>query len=128
MLSQGTTAKSNHAGASAASCWTEATVAGSSLRRFDRAFRGDLTMQDDVRLMLFIRLFEEALLRLFQEGKVNGTTHTCIGQEYIPVSLMPLLRSTDYIFGNHRGHGHYLARFLDPHELQPEYARGSAPT
>ena len=89
-------------------------MAGSSLRRFDRAFRGDLTMQDDVRLMLFIRLFEEALLRLCQEGTVNGTTHTCIGQEYIPVSLMPLLRPADYIFSNHRGHGHYLARFLDP--------------
>jgi acetoin:2,6-dichlorophenolindophenol oxidoreductase subunit alpha len=114
MLSQGTTAESNHAEASGASCWSETIVAGSSLRRFDRGFRGDLSVQDDVRLMLFIRIFEEALLRLFQEGKVNGTTHTCIGQEYIPVSLMPLLRSTDYIFSNHRGHGHYLARFLDP--------------
>ncbi len=99
------------------SCWTAEFVAASNLREFDSAFRGDLSVADDFRLMLFIRRFEEALLDLFQAGKVNGTTHTCIGQEYIPVSLMPLLREGDFVFSNHRGHGHYLARFLDPEGL-----------
>jgi TPP-dependent pyruvate/acetoin dehydrogenase alpha subunit/pyruvate/2-oxoglutarate/acetoin dehydrogenase E1 component len=63
--------------------------------------------------MLMIRHFEQALLALFQAGKLNGTTHTCIGQEAIPVAVMPLLRDDDFIFSNHRGHGHYLARFGD---------------
>ena len=47
--------------------------------------------------LLFIRKFEEALLDLFQKGKLNGTTHTCIGQEEIPVAIMPLLIKEDYI-------------------------------
>ena len=79
-----------------------------------------MSPEDDFRLALFIRRFEEALLSLFQEGHVNGTTHTCIGQESIPVSLMPLLQQGDFIFSNHRGHGHYVARFLDPEGLMCE--------
>jgi pyruvate dehydrogenase E1 component alpha subunit len=74
----------------------------------------------DLRMLLLIRRFEEALLRLFGEGAIGGTTHTCLGQEYIPVALTPLLREPDYIFSNHRGHGHYLARFDDPVSLLAE--------
>jgi 2-oxoisovalerate dehydrogenase E1 component len=70
--------------------------------------------------LLFIRKFEEALLDLFQKGKLNGTTHTCIGQEEIPVAIMPLLIKEDYIFSNHRGHGHYLALFNDAEGLLAE--------
>ena len=70
--------------------------------------------------LLLIRRFEEKLLSLFQEGKLNGTTHTCLGQEYIPVTMMPLLRTDDFIFSNHRGHGHYLAFFDDPEGLMAE--------
>jgi pyruvate dehydrogenase E1 component alpha subunit len=71
-------------------------------------------------LLLLIRHFEETLLRLFQAGKIHGTTHTCLGQEYIPVAVMPLLRDDDFVFSNHRGHGHYLARFQDPEGLLAE--------
>ena len=70
--------------------------------------------------LLFIRKFEETLLNLFQLGEINGTTHTCIGQEEIPVSIMPLLIKDDFIFSNHRGHGHYLARFNDAEGLLSE--------
>ncbi len=101
-------------------CWDPCLISGCNLRAFDAGFLGDLSPEDDFRLMVFIRRFEEALLRLFQEGHVNGTTHTCIGQEYVPVSLMPLLQTGDFIFSNHRGHGHYLARFLDPEGLMCE--------
>ena len=95
-------------------------ISACNLRAFDAGFRGDLSAEDDFRLMLFIRRFEEALLKLFQEGHVNGTTHTCIGQEFVPVSVMPLLQTGDFVFSNHRGHGHYLARFLDPEGLMCE--------
>jgi len=75
---------------------------------------------EDLELMLLIRHFEQSLLRLFADGLVSGTTHTCMGQEYVPVSLGPLLHPGDYVFSNHRGHGHYLARFGDPHGLLAE--------
>ncbi|MEZ0072287.1 thiamine pyrophosphate-dependent dehydrogenase E1 component subunit alpha [Planotetraspora sp. GP83] len=75
---------------------------------------------DDLDLLLLIRHFELALLDLFGRGELNGTTHTCVGQEYIPVALRRLLGETDYVFSNHRGHGHYLARFDDPEGLLAE--------
>nr|ASA49558.1 dehydrogenase E1 component [Actinoallomurus sp.] len=75
---------------------------------------------DDLDLMLLIRHFELALLDLFARGELNGTTHTCVGQEYVPVALGTLLTDQDHIFSNHRGHGHYLARFRDPAGLLAE--------
>ncbi len=66
-----------------------------------------------IKKLVKIRLFEEKLLELFSEGKINGTTHTCIGQEEIAVAVMNLTKENDYIFSNHRGHGHYLAKFED---------------
>ncbi len=77
-------------------------------------------MPETLELLLLIRHFEETLLGLFQAGKLNGTTHTCLGQEHIPVAVMPLLREDDFVFSNHRGHGHYLARFQDPEGLLAE--------
>ncbi|WP_371502652.1 thiamine pyrophosphate-dependent dehydrogenase E1 component subunit alpha [Kitasatospora sp. NBC_00374] len=74
----------------------------------------------DLHLLLTIRHFELALLRLFEQGRIDGTTHTCLGQEYVPVALRPLLTDDDYVFSNHRGHGHYLARFEDPAALLAE--------
>ncbi|MFI6536448.1 thiamine pyrophosphate-dependent dehydrogenase E1 component subunit alpha [Nonomuraea sp. NPDC050547] len=74
----------------------------------------------DLELMLLIRHFERGLLDLFAAGELSGTTHTCLGQEYIPVALRPLLREQDFVFSNHRGHGHYLARFGDPAGLLAE--------
>jgi 2-oxoisovalerate dehydrogenase E1 component len=57
-----------------------------------------------------IRIVEERLLQLFAAGKLSGTTHTCIGQELAAVALASALdRSRDFIFSNHRCHGHYLA-------------------
>ncbi|MEE1784666.1 thiamine pyrophosphate-dependent dehydrogenase E1 component subunit alpha [Streptomyces sp. SP17BM10] len=67
----------------------------------------------DLERMLLIRHFEARLLDLFGRGELHGTTHTCLGQEYVPVALEPLLTAEDYVFSNHRGHGHYLARFGD---------------
>jgi acetoin:2,6-dichlorophenolindophenol oxidoreductase subunit alpha len=74
---------------------------------------------DDLELMLFIRRFEENILQLYAAGKIAGTTHTCIGQEYIPVAMAPLLRD-DFIISNHRGHGHYLSHCDDAEGLLAE--------
>ncbi len=58
---------------------------------------------------LLIRRTEELLLRLFSEGLVSGTTHTCIGQEICAMSVVRALsRDSDFVFSNHRNHGHFL--------------------
>lgn len=62
-----------------------------------------------IKKSLFIRQFEGLLLKLFNKGLLNGTVHTCVGQELTPVILCEFLNNEDRIFSNHRGHGHYLA-------------------
>ena len=78
---------------------------------------------DDARFyrrMRFIRRFEETLLRLFDEGILNGTTHCCIGQEADSVGVLEHLRPDDHVFSNHRCHGHFLARTGDALGLMAE--------
>jgi acetoin:2,6-dichlorophenolindophenol oxidoreductase subunit alpha len=79
-----------------------------------------IVADQDLETLLLIRHFELALLDLFERGALNGTTHTCLGQESVPVAVSGLLRDDDHVFSNHRGHGHYLARFRDPHGLLAE--------
>lgn len=60
-----------------------------------------------------IRAVEERLLTLFKEGKINGTVHTCIGQELIGATIAEFLNENDFVVSNHRGHGHFLSRNND---------------
>lgn len=62
---------------------------------------------------LRIRIFESKLLSSFQSGFFSGTTHTCIGQELTPVITLNNALENDFIFSNHRSHGHYLAHTGD---------------
>ncbi len=72
------------------------------------------------REMLAIRRFEETVLELFSQGKLNGTTHACIGQEHISAGLFAHLSRADVVFSNHRCHGHYLAHQKDQQGLMAE--------
>ena len=57
-----------------------------------------------------IRLTEQLLLKLFTEGQLSGTTHTCVGQELCQISVVrALIDPEDVILSNHRNHGHFLA-------------------
>jgi 2-oxoisovalerate dehydrogenase E1 component len=67
-----------------------------------------------------IRGVEQRLLDLFAEGKLFGTVHTCIGQEWVGVAVAEALREGDLVFSNHRCHGHYLARTDDVDGLLAE--------
>jgi len=58
---------------------------------------------------IYIRRVEERLLSLFKEGLLNGTVHTCIGQEFSALAFCKPLEPGDFVFSNHRCHGHYLA-------------------
>ncbi|MEE9418727.1 MAG: thiamine pyrophosphate-dependent dehydrogenase E1 component subunit alpha, partial [Desulfatiglandaceae bacterium] len=60
--------------------------------------------------MILIRRFEQRAKELFQEGKLKGTAHPCIGQEAVAVGACAALEPSDYIVSHHRGHGHCLAR------------------
>ena len=62
---------------------------------------------------LLIRAVEKRLLDLFSQGKLFGTVHTCIGQEYIGALLSKVTNSDDVVFSNHRGHGHYIGKTDD---------------
>ncbi len=67
--------------------------------------------ETEIHNALLIRLVEERLLSLFSEGLLNGTVHTAVGQEFTGVFVSKYLQQGDFITSNHRGHGHYLARF-----------------
>jgi pyruvate dehydrogenase E1 component alpha subunit len=97
---------------------TETATSAATIRRPNLAGSGP--SDRDLDLLVMIRHFEQSLLDLFALGKLNGTTHSCLGQEYIPVAMRTLLRDGDHVFSNHRGHGHYLARFDDPAGLLAE--------
>ena len=72
------------------------------------------------RVMLTIRLTEEGLARLHQQGLVHGACHTYVGEEAIATGVCAHLRPDDTIFSTHRGHGHALAKGVTPHQLMAE--------
>ena len=76
--------------------------------------------QESLRTAVLIRRFEERLLSLFSEGRLNGTVHTCIGQEWTAVAVMSALTADDSVCSTHRGHGHFLARTGDVAGLMAE--------
>jgi len=66
-------------------------------------------------MAFFIRSFERKLLEMFGQGKLSGTTHTCIGQEAHDVGVVwQLDPERDGVFANHRNHGQLLAWGADP--------------
>jgi 2-oxoisovalerate dehydrogenase E1 component len=67
--------------------------------------------KNEIQKAILIRLVEERLLTLFSEGLLNGTVHTAVGQEFTGVFISKYLQPSDFVTSNHRGHGHYLARF-----------------
>ena len=67
--------------------------------------------------MLLIRYFEEGVLKLFELGKLFGTTHAYIGQEANAVGVITNLRAKDTVVSNHRCHGHYITHKQNPYAL-----------
>ena len=60
--------------------------------------------------MLEIRLCEENFVGPILNGEIKCPCHLCSGQEAVAVGVCEALDNKDYIFGNHRSHGHYLAK------------------
>src|ERR1700704_3760928 len=72
------------------------------------------------RAMQLIRQTEEQLAKSHQRGLIQGACHTYVGQEAIAVGVCAHLRRSDAIFSTHRGHGHALAKGLEPRQLIAE--------
>lgn len=69
-------------------------------------------LPDVYRQMLVIRKFEEAIRNLYQQGKIRGSFHPCVGQEATAVGGCWALRTDDYMTCTYRGHGQALAKGL----------------
>jgi len=54
------------------------------------------------RQMTLCRRFEEAAARAYQQGKVRGFLHLCIGQEAVAVGAISAAEPTDYIVATYR--------------------------
>jgi TPP-dependent pyruvate/acetoin dehydrogenase alpha subunit len=78
-----------------------------------------------LRMMIRIRLFEERVTELKLGGEITGPVHTCIGQEAICAGICMALAKTDYIIGNHRSHGHLIAKGTDLKLLMGQILEGN---
>ena len=72
------------------------------------------------RTMLLIRRFEEQAVAFFLSGELRGSLHPCIGQEGTAVGAVFPLKRDDYLTCTYRGHGHAIAKGLDPKEGMAE--------
>jgi len=70
--------------------------------------------------MKLIRRAEEILGDNVENDIIKCPCHLSIGQEAIPVGISKYLTKKDFVFGNHRSHGHYLSLSDDVHSLFAE--------
>jgi pyruvate dehydrogenase E1 component alpha subunit len=70
--------------------------------------------------MLLIRGFEDRVFDLFAKRMISGTAHLCQGQEAVSVGVNSNLRKSDWITCTYRGHGHCLAKGMDPKVMMAE--------
>jgi len=72
----------------------------------------DVSMISDwmIEEAILIREIEEKFLELFSLGKMNGTVHTCVGQEFSALAVAGQLTNEDWVTSNHRCHGHFISK------------------
>jgi len=74
------------------------------------------------RTVRLIRRFEERAMELVNSGDIVGGIHPYLGQEAIAAGVCAALDGADIITSTHRGHGHVLAKGVDPGRLLAELA------
>jgi pyruvate dehydrogenase E1 component alpha subunit len=70
--------------------------------------------------MLRIRIVEERVADLVESREIGTPCHLYIGQEAIAAGVCAALQKTDYVWGGHRSHGHYLAKGGDLKAMMAE--------
>jgi len=70
--------------------------------------------------MQLIRTFENRVKVEFGKGKIPGFVHLYAGEEAIAVGICANLTDADYMTSTHRGHGHCVAKGVDPRGMMAE--------
>lgn len=70
--------------------------------------------------MFLIRTAEQEIAALYMKNKIMSFVHFCVGQEAVAVGVCDVLDQRDKVMGNHRSHGHYLAKGGDLKKLMCE--------
>ncbi|MFT4891001.1 MAG: pyruvate dehydrogenase E1 component alpha subunit [Halobacteriales archaeon] len=76
--------------------------------------------KEALRRMMLIREHEDRAGELFADGELPGFVHLYIGEEAVAVGAVGALEDEDYITSTHRGHGHSIAKGLDPKKMIAE--------
>jgi len=77
------------------------------------------------REMQMLRKFELAAQVACRSGETPGFLHLYVGEEAVAVGVCAHLRRSDWVTSTHRGHGHALAKGMDPNVLMAElYGKG----
>ena len=77
-------------------------------------------LMEMLRRMMRIRHFEEAVINLVERAEIVGLAHCYIGQEAVAVGACLALRDDDWMTGNHRSHGHPIAKGGDVNKAMAE--------
>jgi len=72
------------------------------------------------KLMLLIRKCEESFIEPILDGTIKCPVHLYTGEEAVAVGFSGYLSKKDVVFGNHRSHGHYLAKGGDLDKMVAE--------
>ncbi len=70
--------------------------------------------------MATIRNFEERGIPETGQRAMSGSVHSSAGQEAVPTGVCAHLSDEDYIGSTHRGHGHCIAKGVDPKRMMAE--------
>ena len=80
----------------------------------------DKTVMNLFRTMVRIRMCEESFVDPILSGEIRCPVHLYTGQEAVAAGVCAALENEDYVFGNHRSHGHFLAKGGRMQELVAE--------
>ena len=72
------------------------------------------------RTMTTIRHFEERGIPETGQRQMSASVHSSAGQEAVPTGICAHLSVEDYIGSTHRGHGHCIAKGVDPKHMMAE--------
>ncbi len=70
--------------------------------------------------ILLIRRFEERAQEMYQQRKIGGFCHLCIGQEATVVGVAAAIREDDFLVTSYRDHGYGLLLGLSPEQCMAE--------
>lgn len=75
---------------------------------------------DQLQEMILIREFETRVSSLFEDNELPGFVHLCLGQEAVATGACWAIDDDDFITSTHRGHGHSIAKGLEPDRMMAE--------